>query len=154
MMEETQASLSPLLDQPGLAFYTAYTHVQDVSTHLNLTTIHHQCSGSAATDPYDIATLSSCIPMLQELLLGLLYRSDVVDSCLVVDKFALGLSVGDIFESLDWCQILLLPLLSADSIMFSQWWMILIAMANGIFVASARPSITQHQHHSFIGWQM
>lgn len=98
MSGETIAQLSSLIDRPGLAFYTAYAHVKDVAAHL--TSISIRNSGSGGTDDkYGLATLTSCILASQELLLGLLYRTDLCDFRAGVDKFALGLTVSNILAS-------------------------------------------------------
>jgi len=100
MTEDTLGPLESLFDRPGLAFYIAYAHVKDVSAHL--TSIRNRSSserGVGGGDNYGLATLTACILSSQEMLLGLLYRSDVTDFRLGVDKFALGLAVADILLS-------------------------------------------------------
>ena len=92
MSKQTIGELASLLDQPGLAFYKAYAHVEDISAHL---ADIHDCT----IDKYGLATLTSCILSSQELLLGLLYRTDLCDFRVGVDKFALGLTVSNILTS-------------------------------------------------------
>jgi hypothetical protein len=91
MTENTLLPLASLIEKPGLAFYTAYAHVEDVSSHLMSLLRSSGCS-----DKYSLSTLASCILSSQELLLGLLYRKDICDQSPGVDKLALGLAVKDI----------------------------------------------------------
>ena len=91
MTENTLLPLASLIEKPGLAFYTAYAHVEDVSSHL----MSLRGSGGGS-DKYSLSTLASCILSSQELLLGLLYRTDICDQRPGVDKLALGLAVKDI----------------------------------------------------------
>eukprot|EP00956_Cyclotella_meneghiniana_P037605 scaffold141384_cov99-Cyclotella_meneghiniana.AAC.1 len=73
----------------------AFAHVEDVSAHL--ASIHN--SGTNTSDRYGLLTLTTCILSSQELLLGLLYRTDLCDFRVGVDKFALGVSVSAILTS-------------------------------------------------------
>ncbi len=95
MSQETIGKLAPIIDRAGLAFYTAYAHVEDVSAHL--ASIRNSDTGMR--DRYGLLTLTSCILSSQELLLGLLYRTDLCDFRVGVDKFALGVAVSDILSS-------------------------------------------------------
>ena len=97
MSELTLAPLASLIDRPGLSFYVAYAHVEDVSAHLM--SIKSSISRRGNEDPYGLATLTSCILSSQEMLLGLLYRAEICDLRAGVDKFALGLAVSDILSS-------------------------------------------------------
>ncbi|KAL7453349.1 hypothetical protein ACHAWC_005021 [Mediolabrus comicus] len=91
MTENTLLPLASLIEKPGLAFYTAYAHVEDVSSHLM-----SLLRSGGGSDKYSLSTLASCILSSQELLLGLLYRTDICDQRPGVDKLALGLAVKDI----------------------------------------------------------
>ena len=96
MTEQTIGQLTSIIDRPGLAFYTAYAHVEDVAAHL--ASIRDEGENDN-DDKYHLATLTSCILSSQELLLGLLYRTDLCDFRVGVDKFALGLTVSNILAS-------------------------------------------------------
>ncbi len=95
MTQQTIGKLAPIIDKAGLAFYTAYAHVEDVSAHLAST----RSSDTDTRDRYGLLTLTSCILSSQELLLGLLYRTDLCDFRVGVDKFALGVAVSNILSS-------------------------------------------------------
>eukprot|EP00985_Skeletonema_marinoi_P006878 scaffold3011_cov130-Skeletonema_marinoi.AAC.3 len=97
MSEQTIGQLTSIIDRPGLAFYTAYAHVEDVAAHL--ASIRDKEGENDNDDKYHLATLTSCILSSQELLLGLLYRTDLCDFRVGVDKFALGLTVSNILAS-------------------------------------------------------
>ncbi|KAK1742233.1 hypothetical protein QTG54_006798 [Skeletonema marinoi] len=97
MSEQTIGQLTSIIDRPGLAFYTAYAHVEDVAAHL--ASIRDKEGENDNDDKYHLSTLTSCILSSQELLLGLLYRTDLCDFRVGVDKFALGLTVSNILAS-------------------------------------------------------
>lgn len=98
MSEHTVDKLASITDRPGLAFYIAYAHVKDVSSHL--ATINNDVNQSSGNDDtYGIVALTSCILSSQELLLGVLYRTDLCDFRVGVDKFDLGLAISNILTS-------------------------------------------------------
>jgi len=108
MTHNSLVSLSSLCDKPGLAFYTAYAHVKDVESHLSSITDAEQSSSAVLigesnhkenNNPYALPTLLSCTLSSQELLLGLLYRCNVVDFRPGVDKIGIGLLVNEIVGS-------------------------------------------------------
>ena len=119
MSKETLAFLSSLDNKPGLAFYTAYAHVKDIALHLSTinasvsmldddTSQTQRKSTSGTTKDSNLKndkcmlalpTLVSCVLSSQELLLGLLYRSEVGDFRPGVDKVGIGLLVGEIVGS-------------------------------------------------------
>jgi len=122
MSEDTLKSLSSLNGEPGLAFYIAYAHVKDIETHLSSitaarklyvirntssakrqnqssSTVTGEPNSSDNNDPYALSTLLSCTLSSQELLLGQLYRCEVVDFRPGVDKVGIGLLIGEIVGS-------------------------------------------------------
>ena len=98
------ADMVTISDQPGLAFYTSYAHVADVADHL--ASISKGKNNDNDT-PYRLTTLAAAALTAHELLLDLLYRSDLDSvgsgrrtTTTGSDGIGLGLLVSDVVASL------------------------------------------------------